>query len=194
MYIESLNIWSFKWCQGVNENPYKPSCFLDFASGSFSRLIVHSCLRVSPLLQKFIMVSWQSSRWTARFLILLCPFENTANRFCRVRELRRLEFAVNTEPDTVLLFVRLSRRLKSPNTARIFFLLCLRNHLVTLVLSAVRIPSRELALVFGVARSAVRLLPVVLSPSPLLLPLLSDLLFKDSVVLRLKLNQLFSYS
>ena len=59
------------------------------------------------------------------------------------------------------------------------------------MLSAVRIPSRELALVSGVARSAVRLLPVVLSPSLLPLPSLSDPLFKDFVVLRLKLKLLF---
>ena len=102
-----------------------------------------------------------------------------------------MEFAVNTEPDTVLLFVRSSRRLKSPNTARNSYLFRLCNLLATLVLSAVRTLSRELALVSGVARSAVRLLPVVLSPSLLLLPSLSDPLFKDFVVLRLKLKLLF---
>ena len=59
------------------------------------------------------------------------------------------------------------------------------------MLSAVRTPSRELASVFGVARSAVRSLPVVLSPSLLPLLSLSDPLFKDFVVLRLKLKLLF---
>ena len=60
--------------------------------------------------------------------------------------------------------------------------------LVTLVLSAVRIPLRDLALVFGLARSAVRLLLVVLSPSLLLLPSLSDPLFRDFVVPSLRLK------
>ena len=59
-----------------------------------------------------------------------------------------------------------------------------------LVLSAVRIPSRDPALVFGNARSAVRLLLEVLSLFLLLLPSQSDLLFKDFVVLRLKLKPL----
>ena len=41
-----------------------------------------------------------------------------SNSMCRVRELRRLEFAESTERDTVLLSVRLWRRLRSPSTAR----------------------------------------------------------------------------
>ena len=128
-------------------------------------------------------------KWT---ISLSHSFRGTLSlQCCRVRELRRSVFAESTEPDTVLLFVRSSRRLKSPNTARNTYLLRLRNLLATLVLSAVRTPSRELALVSGVARSAVRLLPVVPSPSPLLLPSLSDPLFKDFVVLRLKLKSVF---
>ena len=58
------------------------------------------------------------------------------------------------------------------------------------MLSAVRTPSRDLVSVSGNARSAVRLLLVVLSPLLPPLPSLSDLLFKDFVVLRLKLKPL----
>ena len=109
------------------------------------------------------------------------------NSCCRVKELRRLEFAVSTEPDTVLLFVRLSRRLKFLNIARSLWYL-VYYWLVTPVLSAERTLWREAVLVFGNARSAVRSLLVVLSPSPPLLLSPSDLLFKDFVVPRLRLK------
>ena len=88
----------------------------------------------------------------------------------------------------VPLFVRLSRRLKSLNTARRFTFLIVFIIVVMLVLSAVRTLSRDPVLVFGNVRNAVRLLLEVLSLFLLLLPSLSDLLFKDFVVLRLKLK------
>lgn len=90
----------------------------------------------------------------------------------------------------VPLFVRLSRRLKSLNTARRFTFLIVFIIVVMLVLSAVRTLSRDPVLVFGNVRNAVRLLLEVLSLFLLLLPSLSDLLFKDFVVLRLKLKPL----
>ena len=90
----------------------------------------------------------------------------------------------------VPLFVRLSRRLKSLNTARRFTFLIVFIIVVMLVLSAVRTLSRDPVLVFGNVRNAVRLLLEVLSLFLLLLPSLSDLLFKDFVVLRLKLNRI----
>ena len=90
----------------------------------------------------------------------------------------------------VPLFVRLSRRLKSLNTARRVTFLIVFIIVVMLVLSAVRTLSRDPVLVFGNVRNAVRLLLEVLSLFLLLLPSLSDLLFKDFVVLRLKLKPL----
>ena len=90
----------------------------------------------------------------------------------------------------VPLFVGLSRRLKSLNTARRFTFLIVFIIVVMLVLSAVRTLSRDPVLVFGNVRNAVRLLLEVLSLFLLLLPSLSDLLFKDFVVLRLKLKPL----
>ena len=90
----------------------------------------------------------------------------------------------------VPLFVRLSRRLKSLNTARRFTFLIVFIIVVMLVLSAVRTLSRDPVLVFGNVRNAVRLLLEVLSLFPPLLLSLSDLLFKDFVVLRLKLKPL----
>ena len=129
------------------------------------------------------MLCWKD----ALMLSLWCSGHNDLH-YCRVRELRRSVSAVNTEQDMVPLFVRLSRRLKSLNTARRFTFLIVFIIVVTLVLSAVRTLSRDPVLVFGNVRNAVRLLLEVLSLFLLLLLLLSDLLFKDFVVLRLKLK------
>ena len=110
-----------------------------------------------------------TGRFARRGLHGMIRCGNRSNSRCRARELRRSVSAVNTEQDMVPLFVRLSRRLKSLNTARRFTFLIVFIIVVMLVLSAVRIPSRDPALVFGNARSAVRLLLEVLSLFPPLL-------------------------
>ena len=121
--------------------------------------------------------------WSLPWIDLVCPPGCWSNGGFRARELRRLEFAESTEPDMVPPSVRLSRRLKSPSTARSLLIVCLLS-VAMLALSAERTPWRELAWVSGSARSAERSSLEVPGPSPPLLLWPSDLPSRDFAVPR----------
>ena len=134
------------------------------------------------------MVRWKQIEWTWNFANEEWLLSNSISR---VRELRRLVFAESTEQDTVRPFVRLSRRLRSVSTARNFLAFRVSHRVVMLVPSAARTLWRELASVFGSARSAERSSLEVLGLLLLLLPWLWDPRFRDFAVLRLRLKLIF---
>ena len=78
----------------------------------------HSCLRASPLFYIIHHGKWFERQGTEKRGGRDVGYWMVAHGVCRVRELRRLEFAESTERDMVLLCVRLWRRLRSPSTAR----------------------------------------------------------------------------
>ena len=100
-------------------------CFWQFTPSLLFYRFLSSRLRVSPLFYKLNHGMYYSNCYPSHSQLGWSSFDGFfSHDGCRARELRRLEFAESTEPDTVLPSVRSSRRSKSLSTARMPSVVC----------------------------------------------------------------------